>query len=646
MSSALRTSRLLLLLLLLALAGAASPWAEGTASAAPSCSAAKALADSGRIPAAEETYAKALEEPATEGCATAGLKQLDETRSPCASANALKEAGRAAEAQAAYEKVLEKRPSSECAKEGVAAPETHFWDDPKGAAEDLLAWIGLIVVGLAVLAALIALLLVPITRIPRLRDWLLVRRIRAIRLGIDSFEDNSTPSQGATLAALARSKMESFGAGNQHMGMVDSRAAAEETIWNKLGGINDQAKGVSAVIEAIGSLYPRRQFQVTGVVQTDSGNGPGLSLSVRRKQSIVGATTLWAESFGLEAGAEGKETVDRLQKLAAPAAAWISHVSLTASGEIPGGARDPISWALFKTGGEWERDGNEEKAAALYKAARSLDSSNWGAIAELGRMESEKYDWRKDDGGKSFREAANLLRKALALLETPSATMKTLPPNRNVDWYRVKYRLASTLTNEAFVRKGDYAEAKQQIDELLTACWPILKPSPLELWLGRNQEVREFVTKTVQYAALNLKALIEMERDGERAGEKEVIGLRAVRRRLQKGLYVSPLTIVEEVLWNKRDKTDLLLLDIACFFQLSGDRERARHYACEALAMMPESEQEQLRAEAARDPMLKEIPELRTPGRRPAASGRNGSPGNPRRPRGPGSDPAAGRSRR
>ena len=564
------------------------------------------LAGTGRLGAAEEKYAKALEDKEAEACAAAGLKQLDEAgipppdkaTGPCAVGDALEEAGRDSEAQAAYEKVLESRPGSECAKQGLEALEKDFWDDPSGTADDLLAWLGLIAVGVGLFAAIVALLLVAMTRIPGLRRLPPASRIRAVRLGIDSFEDNSDPSQGGTLAALARGKMESAGEGNSHMRMVDSLAAAEETIWNKLGAINDQAKGVSAAIEAISVLYPRRRFQATGVVQTDSGRGPGLSLAVRKKQSVVAATTLWAQSFKLDA-AEGDEAkVDRLQKLAVPAAAWISHVTLTGAGETPGGARDPISWALFKAGAEWELDGNSEKATTLYKAATELDSSNWGAFAQLGKLASDKRE---------YAEAERLLEKALDLLENDSKAIKTPAPGKIPDWYRIKYRLASTLANKAFEENGDYARAEAELDGLLEKCWPMLKPSPLDLLLKKDHDVREFVAGTVQYAALNVKALIELERDGRRMGENEAIGLRVVRRRLRKGVYVSPLTIVEEVLKNKKDKSHRLLIDIACFFNLGGDTRRANYYAKEALERAPESKREAVRAGAAADPMLKGI---------------------------------------
>ena len=609
MSQVLRISRLFLLLLPLTLAGAVAPWSEGTAAAASPCETAATLADTGRLGAAEEKYAKALEDKETEACAAAGLRQLDEAKSPpldkatspCATAEALEKAGRDTQAQAAYEKVLESRPGSECAKKGVKAPEEHFWDDPSGAADDLLAWLGLIAVGLGLGGAIVALLLVPMTRIPGLRRLPPASRIRAVRLGIDSFEDNSDPSQGPTLAALARTKMESAGEGNSHMRMVDSRAAAEETIWSKLGAINDQTKGVSVAIEAISVLYPRRRFEATGVLQTDSGRGPGLSLSVRKKQSIVGATTLWAQTFGLEPGEGDSGKVDRLQKLAVPAAAWISHVSLTGAGETPGGSKDPISWALFKAGKEWELDGNNEKATALYKAAIELDPNTWGAFAQLGKLASDKRE---------YAEAERLLRKALDLLENNSTAIKTPSPGKNPDWYRIKYRLASTLANKAYDKGCDYAEAERELDELLEKCWPMLKPSPLDLLLKKDHAVREFVAGTVQYAALNVKALIELERDGRRMGENEAIGLRAVRRRLRKGVHVPPLTIVEEVLRNKKNKSHLLLLDIACFFNLGGDKRRANYYAKEALDRAPESRREAVRAAAAEDPMLRGLSAL------------------------------------
>ena len=79
---------------------------------------------------------------------------------------------------------------------------------------------------------------------------------------------------------------------------------------------------------------------------------------------------------------------------------------------------------------------------------------------------------------------------------------------------------------------------------------------------------------------------------------------------MRRGVYVSPLTIVEEVLRNKKDPSPLLLLDIACFFKLSGDPTRADHYAREALARVSESKREAVRATAAKDPMLRGIPAL------------------------------------
>ena len=180
-------------------------------------------------------------------------------------------------------------------------------------------------------AALVALLLVPMMRIPGLRGLPPASRVRRVRFGIDSFEDNATPSQGGTLAALVRGKMESFGRGNRHMQTVDSKAAAEETVWTKLGAINDQAKTVTALIEAVGFLYPRRQFKAGGTLLPDSGKGPGLSLSVGRRQAIVRAVTLWAEDFGLEAGKE-----DVLLKIAsAYEAASRRRVPPPAFGPIP-----------------------------------------------------------------------------------------------------------------------------------------------------------------------------------------------------------------------------------------------------------------------------------------------------------------------
>jgi len=383
---------------LLLCAGLLSAWVAGgadrasAASVAP-CPPGKALFDSGRSVAAETAYAEALKVPETEPCAKAGLTEIDEKINECATAEALDELGRDEQAQAAYEKVLETKPESECAKKGIADTGDSFWEDPKGTAEDAVAWLALLVAAIAVAALVISVLLLFLAYIPVVKNRWPAKRIRAVRVSLESFDDVADPSRGGALAALVRTKIESFGE-KKGMKMVDSKAALEETLLSELGEVNDQAKSFSAFISWIVARYPRRQYEAKGQLQENGGSGPGLTVSLGDSKGAINVATLWPQQFGLEA--DEKDDVAkaaRLQKLCVPAAAWISHVTVTAAGETLGGAKDPISWAFFKTGLEWEQDEDTDKAFQLYKEAIRRDKTNWGAQAQLGKLQSEAREY-------------------------------------------------------------------------------------------------------------------------------------------------------------------------------------------------------------------------------------------------------------
>ncbi len=585
----------------------------GQAAAAPvaPCPGGKALYDSGRFAAAETAYTEALKEPATEACAKAGLKELDANANECATAAALEEAGREAEAQAAYEKALAAKSDSKCAEAGIEAPDEPIWDDPKGTAEDALAWLGLLVAAISVVVLVISLLLLVMTFLPLVRNWWPASRIRAVRVSIEAFDDVVEPARGGALAGLVRSKIESFGSGSRGLRMVDSQAAAEETFLSELGAISEQAKSFSAFIGWIVARYPRRQYQVKGNLQADSGSGPGLTLSLRKRDGIVDAVTLWPQQFQLGPGNNSDASkAGRLQKLGVPAAAWISHVTVTAAGIKPGGAQDALSWALFKTGLEWEKDGKAAKAVDLYEEAIERDPLNWGALAQLGRLEN---------GEKKYEAAIAHLEEALQILEEEKQ-VQTLPYRRNSDWYRVKYRLASTRANQAYRqrnqlrRRETYLLARRDIDELLRKCWAMLEPLPLEPLFGRNKELRAFLSGTVLFAAYDLKALIELELAGS-AGEAEVLRLKSLKRSLRRKKLVSPLTIAETILREKDDPSVFLLLDLACFFHLADNDVRAKELVDRALAKTPADEREPLRSRIAKDPMLAGIPGVASGGR-------------------------------
>jgi tetratricopeptide (TPR) repeat protein len=588
-------------LLLVAALAVPSAGAKGNA-AQPSCSAAATLRKSGRPAAAEAAYAKALENTTTKACAKKGLRALDEEHAVCARGDALARAGRSSEARSAYEEALKTKPGAKCAMQGIDQTNQGFFGDPAETSKSILAWLGLGTLLLGVGLAAVALLLLILTRLPILRHSWPARKIQPIRVGIGAFDDGPAASkQGAALAALVRTKLESFGAERAGLKMIDSQAAIEETLWTKFGAINDQAKTVSALVQAIGFLYPYRQFEASGILQSDTGSGPGISLSVRKRQELMGTATIWAETFKFSTDAG--DQAQALQRMAAPIAAWISHVTATAAGEKAGGAEDPISWAMFKAGSEWESEEEYEKAAGLYRLAVELDSSNWGALAQLGALENDRRE---------YALAIDHLGDALDVLQ--SRRLRTPPHRKDPDWYRVKYRLASTMANDAYENETSFRSAAEEIDVLLDACWHALEPWPWKRLSKRNRALRAFVGEKVEPAAINLKALIYLGLEGFEVGKPLHLNLHRVRCKLKRDEPVPPLTIVEALIAdrkkNQKKPGPLFCFDLACFFKLGRMESRALEWIEAAWAAVPTSELAWYRAQVAADPMLCVLPDL------------------------------------
>lgn len=186
--------------------------------------------------------------------------------------------------------------------------------------------------------------------------------------------------------------------------------------------------------------------------------------------------------------------------------------------------------------------------------------------------------------------------------------IKTPPHEWNLDWYRVKYRLASTLANDAWVNKTDFAPASKEVESLLHACWRVLDPLPWKRLKRKNRETIRFVDETVVLAVLDLKALIDLGLDGFDPGEDERWGLRSVRRRLRAGKPVPPLTIVEAISASKKKHGPSLSFDLACFFHLSGNDERAAEFVKQGFDAVPAEKMKRYRERVAADPMLRSIP--------------------------------------
>lgn len=508
-------------------------------------------------------------------------------------------AGRSAEARAAFEEALKTKPGAKCAAQGIGGSQGEFLDEPGEASKTILAWAGLaaLIVGGVLLA--LAILGGLLTRIRLLRRVWPLSRINPVRVGIVAFEDGSdTAKRGATLAALVRTKMDSFGGERTGM-MIDSQAAIEETLWTKFGAINDQAKTVSAMLQLIGLIYPNRQFETKGVLLAPEDSGLGISLTVNKKRELVKVTTLWAGAFGVAPTADGQPDSSQ-RRLAGPVAAWITHVTAMAAGEKPGGAKDPISWAMYKAGLERESEDDLGTAVSLYRSALATDPLNWGAHTQIGVFENDRYE---------YESAVDHLELACKALE--GKELRTQRHRRNPDWYRVKFRLASTLANHAYKDKRSFKRAGKEIDELLDACWWALEPWPWERLSKTNRKLRKFVSKVAEPAALALKALIDLCLNDREQGEARHEDLKKVSCRLKREEAVSPRTVIDALVADRKDPKWNFLFDVACFFQIAGETGLASDYARRAWRAVPAGQVKRTERRVAADPMLSEIPDVR-----------------------------------
>lgn len=201
-----------------------------------------------------------------------------------------------------------------------------------------------------------------------------------------------------------------------------------------------------------------------------------------------------------------------------------------------------------------------------------------------------------------------------------SAKVVTPPSRKNTDWYRVQYRLASTLLNDAYVNKSSFDPTATETDELLKVIWKMLAPGWGVRW-AREAPLRRFLRRTAEPATLSLKAIADLGLRAFNPGDAEGLALNAVRRRLRAGETVSPQAIVDALIWENEEPRRSLCFDLACFFMLSGDNLRARRYAKEGLSKVPPDEQARMRARLAADPMLGAIPGLELTPEAPSDAG-------------------------
>jgi tetratricopeptide (TPR) repeat protein len=372
------------------------------------CAEGNALLGLGRVSAAEEAYLKELASPDTTGCAKTGLKRIAKDH-PCAVASAIKETGETSEARTAYLEFLKAKPSSDCAKTGVTdTSDSSLWEDLATTSADVVKAVGFAALVIGGLAALLLILVNVQARIPGLRSLPPARGIRQPTVSVDSLDDSGLKDikLGVGTSALLRTRIER-GSGGQGLKLVSGEQTTEQTWIDRVAGIGDQAKLAAAVVSALAALLPRRRVKVAGELQPAGSSGPGITLALHRRLAIKGTAALWAVEFGLPT--TDQDLVETTRRLVVPAAAWISHSVTTETDGETIGAQDPMSWALFKTGVEWHRDGDLLRARGLYEEAKTRDARNYGARANLALIEA---------GLGNYAIAIPLLQEALMILET------------------------------------------------------------------------------------------------------------------------------------------------------------------------------------------------------------------------------------
>jgi tetratricopeptide (TPR) repeat protein len=411
--------------------------ATATSGAAQPCALAQALESLGRLSAAEAAYTQELANPASAGCAVAGLQRLGGLDALCGYAEALDRDGERQSAHAAYLQVLALNPSSRCANRGVAATlppnPTSVWTTAGNIAQDT---------GHAIVAILLALLLVGVaillwlqiqTRAPWFRDQWPANKIRRPTFSVEPLTDTGTDPLGPAVAGLIRGRVtwrtDGFG-----LNLVSGQAGIASA-FSGLGEASSEASAAVAVVTFLTSLLPRRRFQLTGQLQPPGEEGVGISLELSQNGDAVALWSFWGASFDCAKDS----TATAYQQLAVACAAW-ADIWMTKT--LGGGllTDDPQSWAFFRCGLDAQRLDNGERAQILYEQALAADATNVGAMANLGII-FRRPPHRKED-------AEDYLLRALKLIEG-DGTAPGMAPKANPDWYRIRYQLAALYANWA-----------------------------------------------------------------------------------------------------------------------------------------------------------------------------------------------------
>ncbi len=268
----------------------------------------------------------------------------------CAYADALKAVGESQKAHAAYLKVLAADPASTCAATGAkaTASTTSVWDWLSGAAKDTGLAVALVVFVALLIAALVLLVLQPLTRFKATRDRWPWKFIRRPSLTVNDFNDAALKSKvGAGVSGLIRGRV-SWQRDRFGLHVVSGQAGVASALAG-LGDVSGDAKAAVAVIQMLTALLPRRQFVLKGQLQPQGNQGTGISLELSQGDAAKALVSFWADDFRPHvasvaapapavngaAAATDANTQDPYDQLAIASAAWADHWVSTLVGGRP-----------------------------------------------------------------------------------------------------------------------------------------------------------------------------------------------------------------------------------------------------------------------------------------------------------------------
>lgn len=582
----------------------ATATATGTSAAPPPCAQAEALESLGRLDAAETAFTQDLANPATSGCAVAGLKRLSGLDALCGYPAALDRDGERQTAHAAYLEVLAQNPSSQCANLGVAATlppnPTSVWTTAGNIAQDA---------GRAIVATLLALLLIGVaillwlqvhTRVPWLRDSWPANKIRRPVFSVEPLTDTGTDPLGSAVAGLIRGRVtwrtDRFG-----LNLVSGQAGVASA-FSGLGDVSSEAKAAVAVITFLTALLPRRSFQLTGQLQPAGEEGVGVSLELSQNGDALALRSFWAASF--DCPKDSNATA--YQQLAVACAAWADiwmTQALDGSGLL---TADPQSWAFFRSGMDAQRLGEGERAQALYEQALAADGTNVGAMANLGIM------FRRT---RRYADAEDYLCRALAGIAGDESA-PGLAARDNPDWYRIAYQLAALYANwaadsepgENQKRRAGLASAKAKelakdtlraIDRLTTK----RRANGVASRAYLQDTLRPFLEGTIEPSVLTLLAgtIVPCPNRPE-----SWPGKRPTRRQVIKSLVddaIDPWELIAYVEMGPKRPPETQF-NLACFYTRAGDLTTAPKCLLRAVRETQRQERKRLIDAALIDPVL------------------------------------------